>query len=67
MKLCTFLTASLLLAAPAFTAPVKPGAGHWEIYTNNLVLRPGAKGEWDAGALGSMTVLKAGQVFHIYD
>ena len=42
------------------------GTDHWAIYTNNPVLRPGAKGEWDAGALGSMTVLKVGKVFHMY-
>jgi len=42
------------------------GAGHWAIYTNNPVLRPGAKGEWDAGALGTMNVLKVGNVFHMY-
>ena len=34
------------------------GTNHWAVYSNNPVLRPGAKGEWDAGALGSMTVLK---------
>ena len=45
---------------------VQTGAGHWEVYTNNPVLRPGAKGEWDAGALGSMTVLKVGAVCHMY-
>jgi len=42
------------------------GAERWAAYTNNPVLRPGAKGAWDAGALGSMTVLKAGDVFHMY-
>ena len=41
-------------------------SGWWQIYTNNPVLRPGAKGEWDAGALGSMSVLKVGEVFHMY-
>jgi hypothetical protein len=40
--------------------------GRWQVFTNNPVLRPGAKGEWDAGALGSMTVLKVGEVFHMY-
>jgi hypothetical protein len=40
--------------------------GPWQIYSNNPVLRPGAKGEWDAGALGSMTVLQVGEVFHMY-
>ena len=31
-----------------------------------VVLAPGAKGEWDAGALGSMTLLKADDVYHMY-
>lgn len=35
-------------------------------YAGNPVLRPGEKGSWDAGALGSMTVLKAGDVYHMY-
>ena len=38
----------------------------WSIYPDNPVLRPGAKGEWDAGALGTMTVLKVGEEFHMY-
>ncbi|MCX6929791.1 MAG: hypothetical protein NT154_42240 [Verrucomicrobia bacterium] len=42
------------------------GTNRWVIYTNNPVLRPGAPGDWDAGALGSMTVLKVGEVFHLY-
>jgi len=42
------------------------GTDHWAVYPNNPVLRPGAKGEWDAGALGSMTVLMVGEVFHMY-
>jgi hypothetical protein len=33
------------------------GAGHWEVDTDNPVFRPGGEGEWDAGALGSMTVV----------
>lgn len=35
------------------------------VYTNNPVLRPGATGEWDAGALGSMTLLKVGELYHL--
>jgi predicted GH43/DUF377 family glycosyl hydrolase len=35
-------------------------------YEANPVLRPGPEGTWDAGALGSMSVLKAGDVFHMY-
>ena len=42
------------------------GTGRWAVYTNNPVLRPGAKGEWDAGALGSMTVLRVSDLFHLY-
>lgn len=38
----------------------------WSFYPNNPVLRPGAHGEWDAGALGTMTVLKVGNVIHLY-
>jgi len=42
------------------------GTDHLAIYTNSPVLRTGATGEWDAGALGSMTVLKVGEIFHMY-
>jgi len=42
------------------------GAGHWAVYPHNPVLQLGAKGAWDAGALGSMTVLKVGDVCHLY-
>jgi len=42
------------------------GADHWAVYTNNPVLRPGAQGEWDAGALGTMSVLKVGELYHLY-
>ncbi|MCX6879599.1 MAG: hypothetical protein NTW21_38210 [Verrucomicrobia bacterium] len=42
------------------------GTDRWAVYPHNPVLQPGAKGEWDAGALGSMTVLKVGEVCHMY-
>src|SRR5271157_3322016 len=42
------------------------GIGHFAVYPNNPLLQPGAKGEWDAGAMGSMTVLKVGEVLHLY-
>lgn len=42
------------------------GSSHWSVYPYNPLLQPGAKGTWDAGALGSMTVLKVGEVFHLY-
>jgi len=32
----------------------------------NPVLSPGEKGAWDAGALGSMTVAKVKEVYHLY-
>jgi S-formylglutathione hydrolase len=35
-------------------------------YEDNPVLRTGPEGSWDAGALGSMSVLKVGDVFHMY-
>ncbi len=35
-------------------------------YSGNPVIEPGSEGSWDAGALGSMTVLKVGDTFHIY-
>jgi predicted GH43/DUF377 family glycosyl hydrolase len=35
-------------------------------YGNNPVLTVGPEGAWDAGALGSMTILKVGNVFHMY-
>jgi hypothetical protein len=47
------------LRALAGTRGFKPYSGH-------PVLAPGPRGAWDAGALGSMTVLKAKDVFHMY-
>lgn len=35
-------------------------------YENNPVLKTGPEDSWDAGALGSMTIIKVGEVFHIY-
>ncbi len=40
--------------------------GGWRPFTNNPVLTPGPSGAWDAGALGSMTVLRVGDLFHMY-
>ena len=42
------------------------GSGQLTVYANNPVLAPGAPGEWDAGALGSMSVVKVGAVLHMY-
>lgn len=38
----------------------------WKVYEKNPVLTVGGKGEWDAGALGTMSVVKVGDVFHMY-
>lgn len=42
------------------------GIQHFAVYTNNPVLTPGPASSWDSGALGSMSVLKVGEVFHLY-
>jgi|GEM_PF-3435643 len=36
------------------------------VYKNNPVLQPSEKGKWDSGALGSMTVVRVGKIFHMY-
>ena len=38
----------------------------WKAYENNPVLTMGEPGTWDAGALGSMTVLKVEDTYHMY-
>ena len=38
----------------------------WRGYEHNPVVTVGESGEWDAGALGTMSVLKVGDVFHMY-
>jgi hypothetical protein len=38
----------------------------FKVYDANPVVKTGEKGEWDAGALGSMTVLKVGSIYHMY-
>lgn len=34
-------------------------------YKDNPVLLPGKDGAWDAGALGTMSVLKVGDLFQV--
>jgi hypothetical protein len=41
-------------------------AQEWKDYENNPVITMGDPGTWDAGALGSMTVLKVGETYHMY-
>ncbi|MHC4437897.1 MAG: hypothetical protein ACYS3S_11095, partial [Planctomycetota bacterium] len=38
----------------------------FKVHQANPVIRPGRKGQWDAGALGSMSVLKVGDILHMY-
>lgn len=40
--------------------------GQWQEYHNNPVLTTGESGEWDAGALGTMNVIKVGDIYHMY-
>ncbi len=42
------------------------GKTGWNVYAGNPVLDVGEEGEWDAGALGSMTVLKVDGLYHMY-
>lgn len=42
------------------------GNGEFKPYCGNPIISPGPKGEWDAGAIGSMSVVKVGKVFHLY-
>ncbi len=53
-------TATAAREAVTWAAP-----GQWRIYPRNPVLTVGPAGSWDAGALGSMTVLKAGGIYHM--
>ncbi len=42
------------------------GKTGFKVYGANPVIKTGAESEWDAGALGSMTVLKVGSIYHMY-
>ena len=42
------------------------GKNGFKPYEGNPVLAPGGKGTWDAGALGSMTVVKVKDIYHLY-
>ncbi len=47
-------------------AVVWASPGQWQVYTNNPILSPGPPGSWDAGALGTMTVVRVGDLYHMY-
>jgi hypothetical protein len=42
------------------------GTRNFKPFKGNPILRPGKKGSWDAGALGSMTVAKVNDLYHMY-
>ena len=42
------------------------GTSGFKEYPENPVLKPGLPGSWDAGALGSMTILKVDNLYHLY-
>jgi hypothetical protein len=42
------------------------GKNQWKEYAGNPVLTPGKKGEWDSWAIGTMSVVQVGGIFHMY-
>jgi hypothetical protein len=42
------------------------GERHFNVYAGNPVLSPGTRGEWDAGAIGSVTVIAAEGAVHLF-
>ena len=57
------ISAVMLLAG----AGVMHCQGQFKDYSKNaVVLAPGGEGEWDAGAIGSVSVIKVNDIFHLY-
>ncbi|MEI6178539.1 MAG: hypothetical protein WCS43_16735 [Verrucomicrobiota bacterium] len=54
--------------APAVLEPLRKigSVDGFKPYDGNPILKPGPAGSFDAGALGSMCVLRVGDVFHLY-
>jgi hypothetical protein len=42
------------------------GTQGFKVYEGNPILSPGDEGTWDAGAIGSMTVLMVDGIYHMY-
>jgi hypothetical protein len=42
------------------------GKKNFKPYKRNPILKPGKNGTWDAGALGSMTIVMVNDLFHLY-
>jgi hypothetical protein len=59
------LTAAIILSLLAFVKFRQEGK--FKDYAKNpVVLAPGAAGEWDAGAIGSVSVIKVNNLYHLY-
>lgn len=42
------------------------GTDGFKVFVGNPVLSPGNHGEWDAGAIGSMTIVEVDDIIHMY-
>ncbi len=68
-KLILFLLLFVVLFISCIENKVLPdeeSTTDFKAYETNPVIKQGGKGQWDAGALGSMSVLKVDGVFHMY-
>ena len=59
------ITAMIFISAFSF-AKSQDRKGFEDHTGNPIVLAPGSEGEWDAGAIGSVTVIKVKNKFHMY-
>jgi hypothetical protein len=59
------IAAGLICMMLAFAGNRPPGKFK-DYAVNAVVLSCGAKGEWDAGAIGSVSVIKVNNVYHVY-
>lgn len=64
--LIILLSARPACAKPGSVAKATDKAGGWQKYTYNPVIPLGTAGAWDGGAIGSMTVVKVGEIYHLY-
>jgi len=67
MKIIIFSLAILLIFnIRVYTQETNAEFGTWKVYSNNPVIDVGEEGTFDAGALGSMSVVEAKDMFHMY-
>jgi len=59
---------SISTQAPVTLSQLRSEAGKrfWRKYSGNPVLSYGSPADWDGGAVGSMTVAKVGDIYHMY-